>query len=222
MIFSKAPTMSNKQLLVSGGEIFLQAFQNGSPLSLSSSNSVGAMVPAINPGPMREFYSDLPFSLESQGMPLELNWELSDSSYNDSIIVIDDSINNFEYPYYCFNLDGMNWINCDYFYDYTGALTDIDVNVGPQFNGSNCAVFVSFDGINSIVSLGDYDANNIFDYGWDSFPQGLGVHIIAIASINGQYYSSITPATLGANFSTNVTLTSTTLAQITADINALP
>jgi hypothetical protein len=222
MIFSKAPTMSNNQILISGGELFLEAYQNGGELTLASTNSIAVMVPTTNPGPMREFYNDLPFSRESQGMELPLNWELTDSTYTDSIDVIEDSVNNFENPYYYFYLDGMNWINCDYFWGNPGPFTDVNVNVGSEFNGSNCTIYISFDGQNSVVSLFDYDLNNVFDYGYDSFPQGSNVHIIAVGSVNGQYYSSIVPATLGANFSTTLTLTQTTLSQLTADINALP
>ena len=218
MIFSKAPTMSNNQILISGGELFLEAYQNGAELKLSSAYSIAAMVPTTNPGPMKEFYSNQNFDLGDG----QLEWELADSSSTDSIDIINDSINNFNNPYYYFYLDGMNWINCDYFWENPGPFTDVDVNVGSQFNGNNCTIYISFDGQNSVVSLGDYDLNNIFNYGWDSFPQGSNVHIIAIGSVNGQYYSSIVPATLGANFSTTVSLTQTTLSQITADINALP
>jgi hypothetical protein len=215
MIFSKAPTVSNGQLLVSGGELFLQAFQNGSPLSLSSSNSVQAQVPTnSNPGPMQEFYSNAPFENEW------LNWELADSSFTDSLYTDYDSADFVQYYY--FYLDQLNWINCDYFYASAGPFTDIEVNTGTQFDGTNCTVYISFDGMNSAASLSDHGLAHLFNYGYPSVPQGMAVHIIAIGSLNGQYYSSITPATLGANFSTNVTLTPTTLAQITADINALP
>lgn len=64
--------------------------------------------------------------------------------------------------------------------------------------------------------------DHTYNYGYGSFPQGLNVHIVAISNINGQLYSSFTPATLTANFSTNVTLTTTTLAQINANVNSLP
>lgn len=219
MIMSNAPTMSNNQLLVSGGELFLQAFQNGTPLSLSSSNSVSVQMPTnTNALPMNEFYSNQEFTSGA-----DLDWNLADSSTNDSIIVINDSI-DFESPsyYYYFYLDGLNWINCDHFWDSPGPFTDVDVNVGTQFNMANCAVYISFDGMNSITSLGDYDANHIFNYGYQSFPQGLNIHIIALAKINGQLYSGIIPGTLTANFSTNITLMPTTLTQFTSAVNLLP
>lgn len=218
MIFSKAPTISNNQVLISGGELFLEAYQNGAELKLSSTNSISAMMPTTNPGPMQEFYSNQNFDVDG-----DLNWELTDSSSTDSIpVVFDTTGTGTSSYYYYFELDGLNWINCDYFWGHPGPFTDIDVNVGSEFDGSNCTVYISFDGINSIVSLDDYDLNNIFSYGWGSFPQGSNVHIIAIGSVNGQYYSSIVPATLSANFSTTLTLTQTTLSQLTTDINAVP
>ncbi len=223
MIFSKAPTVSNEKLLVSGGELFIQAFQNGSSLYLASSNSISAMVPAINPGPMKEFYVNWS---SWQGEEWQsLNWQ-SPEAFNDSIILIDDTTNfdstNYVYPtYYYFNIDGLNWINCDYFYDSPGPFTDIEVVVPPAFSGANCEVFVSFDGLNSVAGLADYDVNHSFE-AYSNFPQGLNVHIVAIANINGQYYSAFVPATLSANFSTNITLTATTMSQIIADVNALP
>ncbi|MFY9310518.1 MAG: hypothetical protein WAQ28_15845 [Bacteroidia bacterium] len=216
MIFSGATTTSNGQLLVSGGELYIQAFQNGSPLSLTSSTTVEAQVRTNNnAGPMQEFYSNTSFET-----PEGLDWWLADSTNTDTIYTDYDSSDFVEYYY--FYLDQMNWINCDYFWDSNGPFTDIEVNTGTQFDGTNCTVYISFDGINSVLSLGDYDLNHLFNYGYPSIPQGMNVHIIAIGTLNGQYYSAIVPATLGNNFSTNVTLTATTLAQITADVNALP
>lgn len=219
MIFSKAQTVSNGQILVSGGELFLQASQNGSPLSLTSSNAVSAQMPrTVNTGTMQEFYSNSAFET-TEGV----NWELADSSIIDTFVdsVYTDSIYDYV-DYYYFYLDQMNWINCDQFYYDASPFTDIEVNTGTQFTGTTCTVYISFDGMNSVISLSDYDLNNVFNYGYPSIPQGMSVHIIAIGSLNGQYYSVIVPATMGNNFSTNVTLTATTLAQITADVNALP
>lgn len=225
MIFSKAPTMSNGKILVSGGELFLQAFQNGAQLQLSSPYAVKAKVPTgNNPGPMREFYSNQSYNPDGN-----LNWWTSDSIYydstytdTDSMYVYTDSIDGDYTSYYNFNLDNMNWINCDYFYDSPGPFTDVEINVGNQFDATNCVVYISFDGINSVAQLDDYDLNHVFNYGYPSIPQGLNVHIVAIANIGGQFYSAFVPATLGANFSTNITLSATTLSQITADVNALP
>ena len=219
MILNKATTMSNNKLLVSGGELFLQAFQNGIPLSLTSSNVVYAKMPtSANSPPMSEFYSNESFVFEG-----DLDWSFNDSTSTDSIIVSGDSIDFGGYNYYYeFNLDAMNWINCDYFYNSQGPFTDIDVSLNTQFNMTNCVVYVSFDGMNSVTSLTDYNDDHTYNYGYESFPQGLNVHIVAISNINGQLYSSFTPATLTANFSTNVTLTATTLAQITANVNSLP
>jgi hypothetical protein len=220
MIFSKAPTMSNHSLLVSGGELYLQAFQNGSKLELAGSDKVNAKFPVQNNiAPMAEFYNPSG-SFEDRDEPIDWYSGDYDSTGTDSVVVMADSIEFQEY--YTFNLDGMNWINCDYFYNSPGPFTDITVNVGTQFNASNCVVYVSFDGMSSLASLYTLGMNNTFSYGYPSIPEGLGVHIVAIANINGQYYSAIVPATLSANFSTNVTLTPTTEAQITTAVGQLP
>ncbi len=219
MIFSKAPTMSNHSMLISGGELYLQAFQNGTPLQLSSSDKVNAKFPLQNNvAPMREFYNYSSF--EDRQEPTDWYSSDYDSTATDSVFVITDS-SDFQ-EYYSFYLDGMNWINCDYFYNSPGPFTDITVNVGTQFNYTNCVVYVSFDGMNSMASLYDSGVNHTYSYGYPSIPEGLGVHLVAVANINGQYYSAIVPATLSANFSTNITLTPTTETQITTAIGQLP
>lgn len=235
MIFSKAPTMSSNGLLVSGGELFLQAFQNGAQLQLNGTDKIKSKFPSTgNYKPMAEFYNNNTFDNNtsstyagvSENSPF--TWYGLDSTYVDSTYTDSTSWVNYDYdstynsPYYSFYLDGMNWINCDYFWDNAGPFTDMSINAGTQFDASNCVIYVSVDGIQSVMELYDFDLNHVFDAGYANIPVGLNVHIVAVANINGQFYSAIVPATTTANFTENITLVATTEAQLTAAINALP
>lgn len=197
--------------LVSGGEFFIKATQGGQALKLSGSASVTALVPAGSTPSyqMNEFYAGNITAADSSG------W----STNNDSTSVVQDTTGfGSSTFYYSFQIDSMNWINCDYFWNDPAPRTDITANVGTQFNASNCVVFMSVNGQNSIGQL--YNYSGTFE-SWN-WPTGKAVTFVAIAEISGQYYSAFQSATLGMNHVENLTLTATTLSQIQTQLSALP
>ncbi len=219
MIKSKAPTISGGNLLISGGEIFMEAFQGTQKLSLTGPNTAFVFMPTDNTNNgtspyMLEFYSDQEFLTDS------LDWDNSIDSSTVNVVV--DSSGTFGgSTYYYFPINSLNWINCDYFYSSPGPFTTATVNLSGQFTSSNTTVFLSFNGMNSAASLYQGTSNQIFS-AWYSLPIGLNVTIVAISEIGGQYYSSFTPATLTSGFNVNITLNATTLAQINTDLSNLP
>ena len=54
---------------------------------------------------------------------------------------------------YNFEIDSIGWINCDYFYNSTDPLTQVEVVLPDTFNGNNSAVFIYYSDINSVASL---------------------------------------------------------------------
>lgn len=209
MLFSgKMPVASNGQMLISGGEIFLKAFQGSTELQLVPNAQVFLSVPSSAPsGSMMEFYSD---DTDTS------SWNLTDST---NLTTTWDSTSNN--AYYYFQIDSMNWINCDYFMS-SGPLTGVEAEVGPDYDPSNCVLFISFDGINSITSLYNY-SNHVYSTGsYYQLPIGMNVTFIAISEINGNYYSAFQSATIGVNHHEMLTLSATTHAQILTDISNLP
>lgn len=210
MILTGMIPMAGSLPLVSGGEFFIQATQNGEILKLSGSGSVQVSVPTgVTPSNlMNEFYADDLTITDSTG------W----STNNDSIIVIQDSTGNGTGNYYYFEIDSMDWINCDYFWNDPAPKTNISVNAGSEYNGTNCVVFMSIDGQNTIGQL-YYNNPSYTANGW---PTGKAVTFIAISEINGQYYSAFKSALITVNHNETLNLSPTTEAQIIQDLANLP
>jgi hypothetical protein len=209
MILTGMVPMAGQYPLVSGGEIFLKATQGSQTLKIASGAQINAAVPAgNNPSTqMNEFYATNTTATDTTG------WTAS----TDSISVQQDTVFTGGY-YYSFVINGMNWINCDYFYNDPAPKTSVTVNPGTGYNSSNCVVFLSVDGQNSVAQL--YNYNGAFTT--SNWPVGKAVTIIAISEINGQYYSAFKTTTLTANHSESMTMVPTTLSQINTSLAGLP
>lgn len=219
MILSNAPTTSGGKPLISGGEIYLSAKQNEQKLKLASGSELYVMMPAgQNPSSqMKKFYAS---NLDENS-----DWNVADTTT--AIQVIQDTSNNSNY--YSFPVDSMNWINCDYFYSIPGPTSTIAVNVGSDFDTSNCFVFISFNGQNSAARCYAY-SNHIFSPGsyynlpssYYTLPVGMNVTFVAIAKKNGQYYSAFKSSVITAAHSITLSLAATTESQIKHDLSVLP
>ena len=212
MIFQNRQTVGNNNgslfPLVSGGQFNIKASQNGNEVFLKPWNNYYVEVEApngVDPN-MAVFYQDSP-SADT------MTWVQGDST-----IVWGN--NSGGYSTY---FDSLNWVNLDYFMGQGTAQTGVNVTVPTGFDNTNCSVFVSFDGMNSISGIYNY-ANGMFNTGqYYTMPVGVDVHFIVMAFINNVPYAAIVPATISNNHSQIIpALTATTEAQLTMDIQNLP
>jgi len=210
MILMNKPTMGQNwnglAPLVSAGEFKITASQNGNELELKQWNSYSATIPAAN--------------------GIDPNMELFyGSNANDTLIWVpaDSSLIGGQGNAYTALFDSLGWINCDIFMNDPNPLTNVDVEIPTGFTNQTCALYVSFDGLNSVTSFYNY-ANSIYSSGPSyQLPTGLNVHFIAVAVINNVPNATIVSSTITANhYEIIPALTATTLAQLTADIQALP
>lgn len=236
MILLNKTTTSNGKLLISGGEFSVKAFQNGSQLTLASNNSsMYVQMPSENPG------SNNMILFAGQQANLDggdVNWALTGLNGPNNVVQ-PDSIAGGGYSFALGSdsiptNDSLGWTNVDQFATITNG-TFITVNTPTNFHGGvwssqilpNTKVYIFFNNLNSVANLYWNSINNNWDLGpyvnlnYPGFPVGSQIKIVAISEINGQYYSSITPATITSNFSLNITLNPTTAAAITNDINNL-
>jgi hypothetical protein len=213
MILTGITTVSNGQLLVSGGEFFIKATQNGQVLKLSGSDIVYAKIPAgVNSSfQMQEFYAE---SISISDTTKD--WSISNDSTN--ITVVQDTVSGAFSNYYYFGIDSMNWINCDYFWNDPAPKTNVKVTLDQKFTPSNCIVFLSVNGVNSIASL--YWFNGVYQI--SNIPTGKAVSFIAISEIDGQYYSAFLSTTITTNHNETLNLTPTTLNEIKNQLSILP
>lgn len=211
MILMNKPTMGNNLMgglnpLISGGEMKITATQNGQTLRLKSGFTYDLQVPAPN------------------GVDPNMGLFYGDNSNDTLVWTIADSANfsGQGNTYFAFP-DSLNWINCDYFYNNPNPQTTVNVQVPAGFNGTNCSVFVSFDGLNSLAALYHF-TNGVFTTAPSyQLPITLPVHFIVIAIINGNPHAAIVPSTIVNNHLEVIpALTQMTPAQLSAALANLP
>lgn len=211
MFLLNKPTMGKTWLgelnpLISGGEFKVMAYQNNQQLRLKSGFSYSATVPA--PGgadpQMSLFYGDTTNDT--------LIWNPADSGQLWGTGNLYNGI-----------FDSLGWINCDYFYNDPRPKTFVEVEIPHGFTNQTCAVFVWFDGLNSLTSFYNY-SNGVYTTAPSyKLPVGLNVHFIAISFIGGNPHVAIVPSTIVNNHHEVISsLNATTLAQLAIDISALP
>tara|TARA_B100000508_G_scaffold140085_1_gene139940 strand:+ start:29505 stop:30461 length:957 start_codon:yes stop_codon:yes gene_type:complete len=211
MLLANKPTMGNlpgggRAPLTSGGEFRVTATQNGNEIDLRDGFGYSATVPApngIDPN-MDVFYGS------SNGDTL--TWDQADSAAV-------WGQNGFYETYF----DSLNWVNLDYFTDSSGMNTTINVEVPAGFDNTNCMLFISFDGLNSLANLYNYQNGAFTSAPYYTLEIGTEVHFVAVSSINGDLHTAIVSATIDNNhYEVISSLDLTSESQFESDINALP
>ncbi|WP_298119471.1 hypothetical protein [Flavobacterium sp.] len=193
------------RLLVSGGEFFIEATQNG--VVLTSDCFMQLEVPTALSG------GTDPAMLPFAGTPNEdgdIAWE--------QVTGVDFSIQtnptNGDPSYFAFFQD-FGWFNCDRFYDYSGPKTTITSLVPAGYSGPNSFVF-----------LASKDFPNSLGKSYGEFPVGMECYLIFVTEKDGKFRYAIKPSTpLTENHQVTFTLAETivgTQESLTAALNALP
>ena len=80
-----------------------------------------------------------------------------------------------------------------------GNQTPISVSVPKGLKNSNCGLYISFEGLNSLTSLYNF-SNGKFTTGYYyTLPEGLKMHFILLSFIDGAPHVSIVPSKITAN-----------------------
>ena len=219
MLTTNKPTMGelpngDKALLISGGEFFVEATQNGNILDTNCGFQL--IIPAsLTGGP------DTEMTLWEGEIDNEdnLTWDEIDTAVNNEDVFLEvDS-------YYAF-LD-FGWTNVDRFYSDPRPKTQIQVQPPTNYTNLNSAVYLSYDGeAPALAFLDTFDnVTNIFSEHYGQIPIGLECHVIFVTEDNGVWRYAIKPVTITANDVITFTLSETTTGtedNLTALINALP
>ncbi len=191
LLLNKPTVTTDGQLLVSGGIVYVNATQNGQQLSINDSNPVQASIPSND-------YLAMDYFVGGDDANGDFGWDLS---VDDTVITntIEDSTGQGGVYIFDFQIDSMGWINCDYFYSSGDPLTDVEVDLPEEYNGSNTMVFVYYTDINAMAFMNDSDEDGIFDLGYYETPIGMDVSFIVVSEIDGSYYYAIVSATITDN-----------------------
>ena len=220
MLTTNKPTMGelpngDKALLISGGEFFIEATQNGNLLDTNC--GLQLIIPAsLTGGPDTEMTL---WEGEIDGED-NLTWDEVDGTAVEGGVFVEGN------EYYGI-LQGFGWSNVDRFYSDPRPKTQIQVQPPVSYTNINSAIYLSYDGEESgLAALDTFDSNlNIFSEHYGQIPIGLECHVIFVTEDNGVWRYAIKQVTIVDNDVITFTLNETTIgteAGLTALINALP
>ena len=220
MLTSNKPTMGtlpngDKTLLISGGEFFIEATQNGS--ALDTTCGLQLIIPASLTGGADPLMSLWEGEIDAED---NLTWDEVEDATGQGGVFVEGS------EYYGL-LQGFGWSNVDRFYSDPRPKTLIQVQAPIGYNFTNSAVYLSYDGEDSgLAALDTYDGTlNLFSEHYGQIPIGLECHVIFVTEDNGIWRYAIKPVTIVANDIITFTMDDTTTgteATLTALINGLP
>ena len=222
MLITNKPTMGtlpngDKALLISGGEFFVEATQNGE--TLESTCGFQMSIPADLTGGVDNDMILWNGIIDDNG---NLAWEEDkrDDAQGQGGVFGEGN------QYYGF-FDSFGWSNVDRFYNDPRPKTTILVGVPEGYNNTNSSVYISYDGEETgLAKLDTYDElSGLFSEHYGQIPIGLECHIIFATEDGDNWKYAIKAVTIAENdvitFTDNET-SIVTEAQLTAIINGLP
>lgn len=222
MLLTNKPTMGilpngDKALLISGGEFFVEATQNG--IALDTNCGFQLIIPAALTGGADSNMILWNGIIDDNG---NLAWEENkrDGANGQGGVFAEGN------SYYAF-MNGFGWSNVDKFYSDPRPKTTILVDVPEGYNNTNSAVYLSYDGEDSgLANLDTYDpVTGLFSEHYGQIPIGLECHVIFVSEEDDNWKYAIKAVTVVANgviIITESETASATEAQLTTIINGLP
>lgn len=204
------------RLLVSGGEYYINATQNGQPVFLNQ--NINVKVPCANSGQCDETMRKFNGVVQEDGSIL---WDIA----LDSVIPIDSiNLDSTEFITGYGILEGeWGWTNVDRWYSDPRPKTTIFIDVPDGFNPTNTEVFLTYDGEATALAQMDTWVNDMFSEHYGLIPIGLECHVIAVTEIDGVLNYAIQGFTVVENHIEVIDgFTPTTQAELFTLINSLP
>lgn len=119
---------------------------------------------------------------------------------------------------YQFNLDSLNWINVDKFYN-ASSVTKTIVTMPSDYTNTNTAVYMVFKNINSVLQCNSDAANRYFYK--NGIPVGQAVRFVSVSEIDGQFYLGLADANIVSGHILNLVPQPKTQQEVIAALDAL-
>ena len=204
MIMLNKPTISNGNVLVSGGELFISLSKNGQALQLAPNAKIYLR------------YTDFPTNqqmklfLGDESNPAQFNWKPSTSS-SDTVAVGPQA--------YEIATTHLRWLNCDYLFDTTGITRSLVSAVLPSnYTNANTSAFLVFREMRTVLGMyGDVPERRFIT---GKVPNGKVATVVVISKQGNDYFLGKETITTGVNVTTSniqkvpLTPVKTTLADI--------
>lgn len=201
MLFTKRHTNgknadSKIETLVSGGEFYVNATQDGAQLKLVSGYNI--IAPTANTGEIDQAMGLFDGVETCVGDDCDVVWQKN----NDRGIEVGEfqTTGGVHTAYFCFQ-SHFGWTNIDRWFNDPRPKTTIFVDVPEGYDNSNCAVFIAYEGEPTALGRFDrYDADKkMFTEHYGLIPIGTKIHVILISVIEGSVHFAIKSATVTEN-----------------------
>ncbi|PKB16376.1 hypothetical protein [Flavobacterium sp. 5] len=221
MLVANKPTMGlttdgKKNLLISGGEFYIKASQDG--VALETLANITLLVPA---GLTDGLDAAMTLWIGNAEDPENLVWKNAADGANGVKGGVQGEGNN-----YYVSFGNFGWTNVDRFYSDPRPKTTILADAPEGYDNTNSAIYLSYDGEgqNALAKLDTYTTAGLFSEHYGQIPIGLACHVIFATEDNGQWRYAIKAVTVAANDVYTFTLAETTVGtedQLVAAINAI-
>jgi hypothetical protein len=214
MILANKTTTSDGKLLVSGGQIYIKAYQGNDELLINQADKPQVYIPAKTPDNMSLFTGNIKENDSLKGDTV-INWVADPTPVRRRQDTFGIEFN--------FSLDSFKYINCDYFYNQSAPLTDIKVTIPSGFADTSVALFVYFPSLNSVARAHSFNSiTRSFSLGASNkIPVGLNVKFLFVGKKGPQFYYEIKSATITNNFTTTLNPGISTESAIQAAIKSM-
>ncbi len=205
MIFSEKPTISNGNVLISGGEFSFTATKDGEELQLKDNTTINVNSPTSSMDPSMSLFIG-----GEDPATGEFNWEqLFGNNQLDSA--------NSQAAIYVFDIDTLGWINVDKFYG--GSTTSITVNLEEGFTIDQAHTFVVFDNLQSVIGL--YGAGSATSYTPSNMPLSEDITVLCVAAKDGRLYVAEESLTITTNATVDLSFSEMTEEQLETLIESM-
>jgi len=201
MLLTKRPTQGKNSedeiaMLISGGEFYVNATQEGQQLKVSGVFQI--IAPTSNTGDADDTMRPFEGVEECDNDGCDVVWKEQDRDIK--IGQNENGQGGVQSVYQVFQSQ-FGWTNIDRWYSDPREKTTIFVDVPEGFDNTNCAVYLSYDGEPTALALFDtYNSTTgLFTEHYGLIPIGLEVHFIMVSNIDDQWYYAIKAATITAN-----------------------
>jgi len=211
-------TNGDLETLITGGAFYLDVTQNGQSVDFSYIGLTMQVPASLTGGLDNEmilWYGDF----DEQG---NLVWEEAEQGGIETVGDNFPTEGGDNPTYYVFG-NKLGWINCDRFWNDPRPKTPVSIDVPEGYNGSNSAVYLSFDDVLGLAQAYYYTETNKFSI--DGIPIGQGGSVIFVSESEGKWVYAIKSFTITENASFEILgsdLNDGTQSEIEALIEALP
>ena len=187
MVQVNKPTISNGNMLVSGGEIFIRVKQNGQELQLApNARYYIHYIDIPTNSAMKIFFGD-------ESVSGRFNWMPNTNYTTDSVIAGLQAYEMFT--------THLHWINVDYLYDTTGITRSlISATLPSNYTNANTQSFLVFKDFRSVLGMyGDVPEKRFLS---SKVPNGKIATVVAISKQGNDYFLGKETITTGVNVNT--------------------